>query len=481
MEEHKSGQQQNRPLNGVNLKVDSLQLNLLTAMFDGFSEALVVANTNREMVYVNNAFVKLFGYSQQELYGHQTKMFYADQADFFEQGKKRFNLKNDTAPDTYRVTYQRKGGDQFLALTTGAAMRDLSGEVIGYIAFIRSARSAEQSLDTLQQIHNITSDTNASYDQQMTSLLEIGLRHFGFEIAIISHIMDEDYVVESCVDVNNELQPETHFDIEGTYCTHTLKAGQTVGFHFTGESDIKYHPCYQNFKLESYIGCPIKVDGKLYGTVNFSSHTPTAPFCKDDYILMEILADTLSYIIYKKKSEQRLMLLASTDELTGLLNRRATLARLGEQALMSLRANYNLSIISIDIDHFKNINDKWGHAVGDIALAEFAKTMKTLGRETDFCGRIGGEEFIFVMPGSGEIGAAQVANSLRDKLQNLSIQLNESATTKLTFSAGLAVYQAKESIEDFLVRADQAMYQAKQQGRDQTFLASLIERIEKEA
>ncbi|MEG3753001.1 diguanylate cyclase [Psychromonas arctica] len=462
--------------NRFDFKSNVLQLTLLTEMFDSFSEAVVVANIDRKIIYMNDTFAELFGYQKQELYGQQTKILYANEVDFSEQGNKRFNINAKSTPDSYRVSYQRKGGAQFLGVTSGTTMRNASGEVVGYIAFIRSARSAEQSLDTLQHIHNITSNVGLTYDQRVQDLLQVGLNHFGFEIAIISHITGSDYVVESCVDINSELKPATCFDISGTYCVHTLKANKTLGFHFTGKSEIKNHPCYQNFKLESYIGTPIKVDGKLYGTVNFSSHFPTEPFCKDDYTLMGILADTLSFIIYKKISEQELLLLATTDELTGLLNRRATLERLDEQMLMSKRVNYSLCIISIDIDHFKQINDMWGHAAGDKALVEFSRIMSTLGRKTDFCGRIGGEEFIFVMPGSDETGAIHIANSLREKLQENNIKLNEEDAVKLTFSAGLAVYENKESVETLLMRADQAMYQAKKQGRDQVCLAEIIEK-----
>jgi diguanylate cyclase (GGDEF)-like protein/PAS domain S-box-containing protein len=467
--------------NTFDFKTDMLQLTLLTEMFDNFSEAVLVANTERKMIYMNNTFAELFGYQKQELYGHQTKMLYADESDFLEQGNKRFNPDSQATANTYRVSYQRKGGAQFLGLTTSAAMRSSLGEVVGYIAIIRSARSAEQSLDTLQQIHNITSNVDLNYDQRVDRLLNIGLNHFGFEIAIISHITGSDYIVESCVDVNEELQPSTCFDVSGTYCVHTLQADKTIGFHFTAQSDIKDHPCYQNFQLESYIGTPIKVDGELYGTVNFSSHKPTEPFCIDDYILMGILADTLSFLIYKKLSEQELLLLASTDELTGLLNRRATLERLNEQAKMSSRAGYNLTIIFIDIDHFKYINDQWGHIAGDHALKGFSSIIKELGRETDFCGRIGGEEFIFAMPVSSEAGALQMANNLRKKLQQQSIEIGDDVFVNLTFSAGLAIYQSGESIESLLMRADQAMYQAKQKGRDQICLAEVIKPQRNEA
>lgn len=439
---------------------------LLTEIFHSFEDAVIVADTHRRMVYVNSAAERLFGYPKDELYGEETKILYADESDFSEQGRKRFNITSRIAADNYRVMYCRSDGEQFLGVTTGAAMRSADGEVVGFMGIIRPARSADQSLDALQKIHNITSDVAMPYDKKIESLLRVGLNHFGLEIAILSRINGNDYIVEDCVDLNGELEPSTKFDVSGTYCVHTLSENKTVGFHFAGKSEIQNHPCYQNFKLESYIGTPVRLGGDLYGTVNFSSPLPVDPFCKDDYTLMELLSDTFSYLLYQKKSEQELETLARVDELTGLPNRRATLERLTELIELSKRSAHNLSVLSIDIDHFKNINDKWGHAAGDQALVEFARVASGLGRKTDFCGRIGGEEFVFVLPGANLDAGMEFGNRLRQCLTVAPIDLDSGETITLSVSAGIALHENDETLESLLARADDAMYKAKQQGRD---------------
>jgi diguanylate cyclase (GGDEF)-like protein/PAS domain S-box-containing protein len=451
--------------------VSSISPSLLMEVFDAFEEAVIVADTRRRMVYVNSEAESLFGYSKHELYGKETKILYADESDFSEQGRKRFNVASEITAESYRVSYRRSDGEPFFGLTTGAAMRAADGKVVGFIGIVRPARSADHSLDTLHRIHNIISDVSLRHNNKVDSLLRIGLHHFGLEKAIISRIAGSAYTIEYCVDLEGQLEPLTTFDLSETYCSHTLSENRTVGFHFVAKSEIRNHPCYKNFTLESYIGTPITVSDNVYGTINFSSPSPVEPFCKDDYTLMELLSDTIGYLLFKKQSEEELERLARVDELTGLQNRRATLERLNELIEHSARFAHTLCVLLIDIDHFKSINDKWGHATGDLALTEFARFASRLGRKTDFCGRIGGEEFIFVLPGANLEASEEFGNNLRKRLADSPVSLGGEESITLSVSAGVAMLENGESVESLLARADEAMYKAKQTGRDRVCCA----------
>lgn len=439
---------------------------LLAEIFQSYEEAVVVTDVDRRMTYVNAAAESLFGYNKEDLYGQATKILYADESDFSEQGEKRFNVASRKGPENYRIVYRRADGNEFLGKTTGAVMRNTEDEVIGFMGVIRPARSADQSLDALQRVNAITANVQLSHEEKLDALLRVGLNHFGLEIGIVSHIEKTKYTVESCVDYNEELEPLTVFDLHGTYCIHTLTQGKPVGFHYVRESEIHDHPCYENFQLESYIGCPIMFDDKVYGTLNFSSPSPVDPFCIDDYILIELLADTVSYLLYKKLAEEEMAALARVDELTGLPNRRATWERLAENIEQTKRTGLPLSVLSIDIDHFKKINDSWGHAGGDLALAAFARVATQTGRKVDFCGRIGGEEFVFVLPGADKIAAREFGDNLRERLAEEQVAVDGKPAIQLTISAGIALLEPSDTIESLLARADDAMYQAKQQGRD---------------
>ncbi|MFT5691127.1 MAG: diguanylate cyclase (GGDEF)-like protein [Oceanicoccus sp.] len=169
---------------------------------------------------------------------------------------------------------------------------------------------------------------------------------------------------------------------------------------------------------------------------------------------------------------RRAELLARTDPLTGLNNRRAFFdygEMLGRQRETSV-ARY--AIVMIDLDHFKAINDNYGHRVGDEALREVANTILSTMRDADIAGRIGGEEFAIILPRTSVAAAEQLAERLRKSVSEIVVQAG-SSEVRLTTSVGVAECGPYESsIEDALSKADQALYRAKENGRDRVFVAN---------
>lgn len=171
-------------------------------------------------------------------------------------------------------------------------------------------------------------------------------------------------------------------------------------------------------------------------------------------------------ITTQKNHEAALIQLARHDPLTGTANRRYFFERAEQEFMRSRRYHAPLSITLIDVDHFKQINDQYGHATGDEVLKLLSQKISTLLRENDLLARIGGEEFAILMPSTGLAGAALMAERLR-----LAIAEEASPVAglmlHLRFSAGVTQLKAQDqSIEDCLRRADEAMYKAKQAGRD---------------
>ncbi|WP_233267321.1 ATP-binding protein [Paraglaciecola sp. L3A3] len=143
----------------------------------------------------------------------------------------------------------------------------------------------------LKSLYQITSDNSLSYLQKMEKLLILGSDVFNLELAIISQIHNDTYTVKHAISPDNALQAETTFPLSNTYCIHTLLADKSTSFHHAGKSEIAEHPCYLDFGLESYIGAPLMVEGKRYGTLNFSSSEPRAnPFGPTEHEFIEFLA-----------------------------------------------------------------------------------------------------------------------------------------------------------------------------------------------
>lgn len=157
--------------------------------------------------------------------------------------------------------------------------------------------------------------------------------------------------------------------------------------------------------------------------------------------------------------------IATQDGLTGLMDKRTFLRKVDEELLRQHRYGGRLSLVMIDIDHFKKLNDTFGHADGDIILSQVAEMMKAQARSSDMCARYGGEEFGILLIGVGLAAGKTFAERLRQRIENRFAETDY----KVTISAGIAAsLQGDETDADKLIRAaDKKLYQAKESGRNQ--------------
>jgi len=159
--------------------------------------------------------------------------------------------------------------------------------------------------------------------------------------------------------------------------------------------------------------------------------------------------------------------IANTDELTAISNRRNIMDCLDKELERALRYGTKLSILIIDIDHFKRVNDNYGHLCGDIVLKKFALIIQDTIRNCDHFGRYGGEEFIGIFPETPIEEPIHMAERIREKISNTQFIINNESKLKITISIGVAVYSgSKENSYTILSRADKALYRAKESGRN---------------
>ncbi|NQZ90365.1 MAG: GGDEF domain-containing protein [Colwellia sp.] len=160
--------------------------------------------------------------------------------------------------------------------------------------------------------------------------------------------------------------------------------------------------------------------------------------------------------------------LAHFDPLTQLSNRRDALAILKQEQARILRNDEPLFIVLCDVDHFKKINDQYGHNGGDAVLIELAQIFAKNIREQDCVARWGGEEFLFILPQTSAINAKVIAEKVREKIDQQVI-IYQGNKIKVTVSMGIAQLNAKQNIDEVINRADNYLYQAKSAGRNQIF------------
>jgi diguanylate cyclase (GGDEF)-like protein len=158
--------------------------------------------------------------------------------------------------------------------------------------------------------------------------------------------------------------------------------------------------------------------------------------------------------------------LASTDSLTGVATRRQWFQQAAAELARARRHGNLLSVLVIDIDHFKQVNDTYGHPTGDLVLARFGAVLRAECRQSDVVGRIGGEEFAMLAPNSSEADAATLGQRIIERFR--SIEMESGGTTfRTTCSIGVAARESdQDTVEAMLSRADEALYRAKRTGRD---------------
>jgi diguanylate cyclase (GGDEF)-like protein len=178
-------------------------------------------------------------------------------------------------------------------------------------------------------------------------------------------------------------------------------------------------------------------------------------------------------ITAKRRAEQRAReatLLASTDELTGIANRRAFMGQLDREIAGAAEFGWPLAVAMFDVDHFKAVNDRYGHAVGDRVLQLIAARAAAVVRGGDLVGRLGGEEFGILMPGASLQEAAVVAERLRRAMETAG-ELDESLPA-VTISVGIATREKQRDAAELLAAADVALYAAKGEGRNRVRIAA---------
>ena len=175
---------------------------------------------------------------------------------------------------------------------------------------------------------------------------------------------------------------------------------------------------------------------------------------------------SFSDVTYNKQAEEKLRIMATTDELTGLWNRRYFMQAAEKEMKRARRYNDSFSLLTLDIDHFKTVNDNLGHAAGDEVLRNLASVIKNFFREVDIPGRLGGEEFSIILPNTDLYSAASVAERLRQEIEKNPTEYG-GEDIYITLSIGVTSYHTGvTSVDKLLKKADEALYEAKAGGRN---------------
>lgn len=216
----------------------------------------------------------------------------------------------------------------------------------------------------------------------------------------------------------------------------------------------------------AWVGIPLVNRGKLMGTL-FLLRRNAGRFEDQELQLAFTFSGQAGLSIENARLFEQVRQLAMTDALTGLYNRRFFFTEGAMAVERALRFGTPLSLLLLDIDHFKRFNDEFGHAVGDLVLVKLAETIKRQCRQADIAGRYGGEEIAVLMPQTKESVAGEVAERLRRAIAELPLVTQDQHLLKVTVSIGVATFREEDkTLDKLLGRADDALYDAKDSGRN---------------
>jgi two-component system cell cycle response regulator len=215
------------------------------------------------------------------------------------------------------------------------------------------------------------------------------------------------------------------------------------------------------FAVRSLVAVPLMAGGQVMGVLSASSKEPNV-FGERDRDLLQLLANCTVPAI----ESARLVHLAETDDLTRVYNHRVLVPRLTEEVSRAARHGTPLSLLMLDLDHFKHVNDRYGHVVGDEVLRGFVDRVRAEVRQHDLFIRRGGEEFLLIMPSTGGEEALTVAERIRARVASSPIETQKRGPVDLTVSIGVATWAEPDDARTLESHADAALYRAKDEGRN---------------
>ena len=251
--------------------------------------------------------------------------------------------------------------------------------------------------------------------------------------------------------------------------------------------DASTHPLYATARassarenriidVSSAATIPFSIDRVRSGVLFLRTDRAQRSLTMDDVVFCEVVIRAAVAAIRRAQAiettraeNRRLEALATTDPLTRVLNRRALLDRLNTEVDRARRYESSLTLLLLDLDHFKQINDTAGHLAGDTVLRQIGELLEEAIRKVDIVARYGGEEFVVILPETALEGGVAFAERLRERIALQSFDVGAGRTVHLTVSVGIATFPSAlvASTEDLFARADEALYRAKSAGRNQ--------------
>ena len=436
-------------------------------LFKNSPEALVYTDTDGIILEVNKRFEELLGYELEEIRGKDIKEVLTNW---------HTQILGNERDFTDLELIAKKKNNKLIHVSVSVTFNQVNGQITGKI-FLLSDITYRKKNETINNVlYNISRAANS--DISLTQLypvireeLSAIIDTINFSIALFDEKKNKLYF-SYYADETGEKDKDflvSKYSISDSIFNYIFKTGDSLLLNYNKYKRMIAQGNFISYDVitnkQIWLGVPLKIENKIIGSMILQSYTDPNLYSKKDIKLMEFVSQQIATAIERKQAEERLKFLSLYDYLTKLPNRVLFYDRMKQEIAYAKREKKKFALMFLDLDNFKEVNDKFGHDIGDQILQGLAKRFSKLLRKSDTICRLGGDEFIILLP-----RLTQPRENAVDVALKILNSLNEPFLIKdnkihITTSIGIALYPDDGDEEEVLIKsADKAMYLAKREG-----------------
>jgi len=341
---------------------------------------------------------------------------------------------------------------------------------------VTAQKTAERTLarqaERIGRLYMVAAGRGGSIDDQIDATLKLGLELFEFDAGYIMQFEGERVRVRNSVGDRSPVLKGAVYPAQATFSRHLHGDRDMLVIGDIAESEFSEDPARLTADWCSYIALQLKAGSRLFGGLVFASSKPHGDLARSDRDLIALMGLFISAALERAEHNEHIEELAFNDSLTGLPNRVLFEDRITNTIATARRYDRGFAVMFLDLDHFKHVNDSYGHAMGDEVLKGVAQRLRSLLRESDTIARFGGDEFVILEPVvDGPSDSADLARKIHTTLSEPLVIDGKKHDVRA--SIGIALYpNDATTIDGLMESADRALYRAKREGRNRWFFAN---------
>ncbi len=424
--------------------------------------------------------LRFFGYEDEDLLNIASGSLSIHEADKERAGMFIHRLmanEVDSAIDAFRLASKDGSSYHWVRFSAKVVTRDEKGQpeaVIGHVLDVDDLISSQEEIrnrlveiDAMRELI-IAINKSLDFEETFARVIEQLHRIIPFERASAESLVNDRLVVIAAFGYSEKEVEGLSFPAQGidNPAVRAIRERKIVICNNVPAEFSGFISASKDFTPLSWLGIPLVYEDKVIGLLALDNKNPNA--YNDQHVrVLTSLSDYIAIALEHARKHQLVTYQAMTDKLTGLANRYGLETRGVEIFQQSIEQDQSIGVLMIDIDHFKEINDSYGHAYGDTVLRSIAQAIRAQIRNKDYAVRYGGEEFVVILPGLGSREALIVAERLRIKISQMTIDKDRKFPT---VSVGIyaAIPGSLDILHEFIHKADLALYAAKEAGRNRS-------------